>query len=231
MIGLKREMKMKQRIDNIRRERRGLWRLSRTGIRVSIRSAVWILAGLGAATAWGCRPGLSEQLTVSRNDGDAARRDAKALHAEALDVHDNPVRQQKLLEQAVAKDAFLSEAHNNLGIVLFRRGRFHQASTHLLRAAELLGGNPAPLVNPAILHASLDQWDRALPYARRAHEKDPTHPKVLQVLAVCLIETGKRGPELQTALRELIMRSPKEPWRKWAQRRRQSLKDEGAFSK
>ncbi len=178
----------------------------------------------------GCTPTATDELASSLTELEQEQVEARRLNSEALTQGQDPAQQRKLLEQALYKDQLFGEAHNNLGVVLYKQGRLYEAAGHLQRASELLSGSSIPLVNLAILHATMGQWDRALPYAREAYEKDHHDFRALRILAECLVEKRDNSNELAEALQQLVMVSPDEPLRKWAMRQLKTNQDNQAYT-
>lgn len=146
------------------------------------------------------------------------RQQARTLNARARTL-DDPQQQALLLERAIAFDELYGEAHHNLGVVYFKMNRLHPAALELQRAADLMVGNPLPYVSLAILHARLDQWERALEFAEQAYERDPMNHRVLRVMARSLIETRRGDERLDKVLQTLAVRDPSSAWRAWATER------------
>lgn len=164
----------------------------------------------------GCARSLSSELTASLDRYREQIAEAKALNAEAIGDGQDPARQQELLERSLKKDDLFGEAHNNLGIVLHGQGQVYDSAKHFERATTLLPGSPRPLVNLALLHADLSQWDRALVYARRAYERDSHDQRAMQILALSLINNGAMDKEVEAILKRLTMIASSSRWRKWA---------------
>ena len=168
-------------------------------------------------TAWvsGCKSGASHEiakcLTEARQDQVLAR----SLNRKAIDHYDLKEKR-RLLSEAVAKDDFYGEAHNNLGVVLYKQGHIYEAAKHLQRASDLLSANPVPLNNLAVLHMSISQWKRALPFVQSAYKRDSENSTTIHLLVQCLLEQGKSGPELQGYLKKLVLLTSDEQIRSWA---------------
>ncbi len=197
--------------------------MQKGSLRISVSYLLWmsVLAVVG-----GCSGMKSVDSAMTEAYLGKQQAEARILNAKAVEKSGDLPRQRELLENALTKDELLGEAHNNLGIVLYKQGDYYKAACRFQRASDLLAGSPTPLVNLAILHAELGQWDRALPYARRARERDSHHIEALTILAICLIENEDRTKELDGVLRQLAMRTTKESIRKWAIGHSKAIQDQ-----
>ena len=70
-------------------------------------------------------------------------------------------RARRAYRRAIAREETLGEAHNRLGILLVVRRRPAAALTHLLRAAELMPGEPSVRVHLAQAYAALARLEEA----------------------------------------------------------------------
>lgn len=192
------------------------------------RPAVTALVFLLVAS--GCSRSTSDELSTTLTQCRELRDEARMLNSKAL-AETDIAAQRRLLEESLAKDEMFGEAHNNLGIVLHRQGDIYGSAAHFERAAELLPGSPTPWVNLALLHAELGQWERALPYARKAYERDPHHPDAVRALAACLVENGVPDKESETTLSRLAVLAPDEKSRQWATRHLYEIRDQQEPSK
>jgi tetratricopeptide (TPR) repeat protein len=154
------------------------------------------------------------------------REEARTLNAKVISEKENNYTQkQDVLEQALALDDLYGEAHNNLGVILYKQRKLYDAASQFQRSADLLPGNPIPLINLAILHAELKQWDRALAFARQAYKRDCHSIGAIEVLALCLVEKEGSDKELQPILDKLAIISVNEKWRKWAIKQKKAILD------
>lgn len=177
-----------------------------------------ILSSIGAAVLLGMLGGCGSPVGEVASAVAQTRQlqvEARRLNAQAMEAGDNLEACQKLLEQALSQDDLCAEAHNNLGVVLFKRGRLHEAAMHFQRSADLLPGSAGPLVNLALLHMRLGQWERALAHARDACTRDDHHAGANAVLAICLKHTGESS-QYRQALDKLAMLTSDDSIRAWA---------------
>lgn len=174
----------------------------------------WLLLTVVMVSA--CVPKASDEFASILADSQQQQQEARELNSKIFDKHLDISRKRELLEEALKKDDSFGEAHNNLGVVLFEQERFYEAAIHFKRAADVLAGSSAPLVNLALLHAELGQWDRALPYARQAYDRDPHHLGSIEILARCKVENRASKEELKDILERLVMMESSPFWRKWA---------------
>ncbi len=196
--------------------------MQKGSLRISVSLLLWlsVLSAVG-----GCFGMKSADSAMTGASFEKQQAEARILNAKAVEKSGDLPRQRELLEDALTKDELLGEAHNNLGIVLYEQGNYYKAACRFQRASDLLAGSPTPLVNLAILHAELGQWDRALPYARGARERDSHHVWALTILAICLIENENRTEELDGVLRQLAIRTTEESIRKWAIGQSKAMQD------
>jgi len=66
-----------------------------------------------------------------------------------------------------------AKAHNNLGIVLWRRGDFDEAVTHYLKALELKPNYPEASNNLGVAFARQGEWDAAISQFQKTLERYP----------------------------------------------------------
>ncbi len=181
-----------------------------------LRCLLVCLFSAGVLLTMGCRStpthtDLEEALSRLQQQ----REQARLCYQQAMSVQDLE-RKRELYARAVQLDEQYGPAHHNLGVTLFKQHDFYRAARHLKRAADLLGDSPVPLTNLAILHAELNQWERALDFAQQARDRSASDPQTLRVLARAMLETSAGGKDLQAVLNQIALRDPSERWREWA---------------
>src|SRR4030095_9624565 len=87
--------------------------------------------------------------TPSADARDPAK--AQKLTMEAADLmNSDPAKAEQLLKQALTADVFHGPAHNNLGVLQLKAGRWYEAANEFEWARKLMPGNPDPRMNLAL---------------------------------------------------------------------------------
>ena len=99
------------------------------------------------------------------------------------------------------------QARENLGVLLYQRGRFEEAERELREAIRLEPQNPWPHLNLGKLFRTSDRLDEAEACYRQAIGLDLANPHPWNLLGSCLRELG-RIEEAIGAFREALSRKP-----------------------
>ncbi len=124
-----------------------------------------IVAGLGvaASASVGCASsrgaGPYASMGEERRDSERSRR----LVAQATKaVSEDDAEAERLLREALTFDLYNGPAHNDLGILLLKRGDLYGAAGEFEWARKLMPGHPAPRVNLAMTLERAGKTDDAL---------------------------------------------------------------------
>jgi tetratricopeptide (TPR) repeat protein len=98
----------------------------------------------------------------------------------------------EMAERAIQLDPLLEEAHDALGLVYARDGRWGQAEASFRRAIELNPNSELTRVNYAIsLLSPLGRIDEAVQQLREAEKSDPLSPTLHYVYGEVLLSAGR----------------------------------------
>lgn len=151
---------------------------------------------------------------------------AESLYHEAVEVMDSdPNKAEKLLRDALAYDAYLGKAHNNLGVLLLKQDRLFDAVEAFESARKYMPGHPEPRVNLAIALDRSGKFHEALDAARTALEVRPANIPAIETIALIHMRENLVDDTTKGHLETIATRSENPEWREWA--RTQLLKLEG----
>jgi tetratricopeptide (TPR) repeat protein len=140
-------------------------------------------------------------------------------------IDHNPAKAEQLLQEAIAADKYYGPAHNNLGVLHFRRGELSAAAQEFLWAQRMMPGHADPRLNLALTLEAAGRVDEALEEYRSALEVHPGHLPTLQAMVRCRLRRPRAGfeeaSEIDQQLEEVAMRGDSVEWREWAQRQLQ----------
>lgn len=141
---------------------------------------------------------------------------AQELHEQATEAWlKDPKEAESLLREALAADLYHGPSHNNLGILLMRRGDLYGAANEFEWARRLMPGHPDPRVNLAIVLESAGQTDQALASYESTLEVYPDFLPALQGRAKIIIDRDGSRADVADDLRAIALRGD-EQWREWA---------------
>lgn len=143
---------------------------------------------------------------------------AGRLNEQASELMDkDPLQAESLLRKALAADLYCGPAHNNLGVLLLRKGDLYAAASEFEWARKLLPGHPDPRMNLAMTLEAAGRTDDALDAYASALEVYPEHLPSMQAMASLQVRTGRADDRTPGMLREIALRGDDETWRTWAQ--------------
>ncbi len=143
---------------------------------------------------------------------------ARRLHAEASALESKggePAEVERLLRDALAADLYHGPAHNNLGVLLLRRGELFEAANEFEWARKLMPGHPDPRVNLALTLEKAGKVDEALRSYDSALSVYDNYLPALQGKARLEIASGRADRATGAALDEIALRGDS-AWRQWA---------------
>jgi len=158
-----------------------------------------------------------------RNEVLAAEFVGKASAVEASDEEQAEVH----LRAALAADIFCAKAHNNLGVLLLRRGDLYGAATEFEWARKLLPGHPEPRVNLALTLERAGQYGAARDSYEAALEVYPGYIAATQGAARLAVAEGESPAELERWLAQIAVEGESVEWRDWARRESAQLEHDG----
>ncbi|MBL0922087.1 MAG: hypothetical protein IBJ10_08150 [Phycisphaerales bacterium] len=170
----------------------------------------------------GCGSSSGSSHSPYANHGESARdpERARQLQAEAsaLSRSKGPAADaevERLLRDALAADLYCGPAHNNLGVLLLRKGRVYEAAEEFEWARKLMPGHPDPRVNLALALETAGREREAIDAYDAALAVYEGYLPALQGKARLQVATGRTDDETAAALDEIALRGT-EPWRDWA---------------
>ena len=126
---------------------------------------------------------------------------------------------EKTLKRALAADIAHGPAHNSLGIVYYRTGRYYLAAWEFQYAARLLPHKPEPRNNLGLVFEAVGRLDDAAETYAEARDLEPDNPQFIANLARTRIRQGDRSQETRDLLQEIVMKDTRPEWVEWARRR------------
>jgi tetratricopeptide (TPR) repeat protein len=117
------------------------------------------------------------------------------------------------LEDFLRPPPFHSAAHDDLGVLYFRRGERERAAAHFLKSIEADPGNYNAMKNLADLSAETGQWEEAFHLYGRVLEGIPDDPEALRGAAIACAEKGLQEDAdfFYRRFREVESRRPSSP--------------------
>ncbi len=180
-----------------------------------------LLMGLSLLTGCGSSRG-------PYSDNGSQQRDivqAERVYQEALLViGEDGEEAERLLRQAMGFDLYHGPAHNNLGVLLLKKGRLYDAAEEFEWARKLLPGHPEPRVNLAI---TLDRGGKhadAIDAARTALEVRPGNLPAIQTLTFIQVNQALTDDRTIANLDAIVTRTIDPLWRTWAEQQRDRLR-------
>lgn len=142
---------------------------------------------------------------------------SQRLSQQAVECADaDPKRCEQLLRDALNADLYNGPAHNNLGTLYLKQGKYYDAAGEFEWSRQLLPGHPDPRMNLALTLEKAGKVDEALSTYATALEVYPEHIPTMQAMARLQLRSGKVDPTTAHMLGEIAMRGETERWREWA---------------
>ena len=162
-------------------------------------------------------------------DAQQQRDEAKAnklYHEVVLILDSDPEAAEKQLREVLGWDLYHGAAHNNLGVLLLKKGKLYDSAEEFEWARKLMPGHPEPRVNLAIALERGGKSVQAVEAAETALEIVPGNLPAMQMVAYIRIRDGAQTAVTKEQLRTIISRTESPEWRDWARRRLASFRDE-----
>ena len=187
-----------------------------------------LLLPLGIVTALALSACGSSARGPYAPDAQQQRDEAKAnkLYHEVLPILDSdPEAAEKQLREVLGWDLYHGAAHNNLGVLLLKKGKLYDSAEEFEWARKLMPGHPEPRVNLAIALERGGKSVQAVEAAETALEIAPGNLPAMQMVAYIRIRDGAQTAVTKEQLRTIISRTESPEWRDWARRRLASFRD------
>ncbi|WP_197453663.1 tetratricopeptide repeat protein [Caulifigura coniformis] len=123
---------------------------------------------------------------------------------------------EKALQDALVADVRYGPAHNNLGWVYYKQGRYYLAAWEFEYAQKLMTGIPEPVNNLGLVYEEVGRLAEAQACFDQAAGADPGNPQFLANLARVRLKQGERSTDTAHLLREVAFRDERPEWREWA---------------
>ena len=128
---------------------------------------------------------------------------------------------------AIAADSEFGPAHNNLGKIHYRCGRYYDAAREFEIAVGLMPDRPEPLNNLGLVFEAAERFPDAVANFQLARELDPTNPVYVGNLARAMLrEEYPDRVAISSLLDELMLVETRSEWRDWVMEQRASMADE-----
>ncbi len=124
---------------------------------------------------------------------------------------------EKALQESLVADVMYGPAHNNLGWVYYKQGRYYLAAWEFEYAQKLMVGIPEPANNLGLVYEEVGRLPEAQACFDQAAGADPHNPQFLANLARVRLKQGERSAETAHLLREVVFHDERPEWREWAQ--------------
>lgn len=173
---------------------------------------------LAAALAAGCQSGglRSDPQQVDPAATQAQRiREASELAIKAKTAADKGDVEEAidLNRRAIAMDATLAGAWNNLGVLLMQQQNYRDAIEAFSRAADLLPADPRPYENIAHSYREAGYSSDAFLYFNKSLERDPNWLNSLRGVVACSQELNLSNPSLLANIRRGLLIESDPQWR------------------
>lgn len=163
------------------------------------------------------QPATGNYRTISTNplrDTDTAKRwQEKGLRL----LDDNELDEaEKAFKSALEADVDFGPAHNNLGMVYFRKKDWYSAAWEFEYAKKLMPRQAEPWNNLGLVYEQAGELDRAVEEFRQAVSLDAKNLQYQANLAKALVKRGERTEEVRKLLQTIVDKDTRGEWVLWA---------------
>jgi Flp pilus assembly protein TadD len=121
------------------------------------------------------------------------------------------------LHKAIEADVTFGPAHNNLGLIYYRQGRYYDAAWEFYNTTKLMPYQPDVRNNLGmVLEMDVTKYNEAIDSYEQARKLAPDNPEYLANLARAKDRRGDRDEEMKKLLQELAFKDSRADWRDWA---------------
>ena len=181
-----------------------------------MKPSLFILAVLIAAA--GCDSSNHHRVVATAPPGqDTALARAENDLAYQL-IHDGKDQEAEAhLHKAIEADVTFGPAHNNLGLIYYRQGRYYDAAWEFYNTTKLMPYQPDVRNNLGmVLEMDVTKYNEAIDSYEQARKLAPDNPEYLANLARAKDRRGDRDEEIKKLLQELAFKDSRPEWRDWA---------------
>lgn len=145
---------------------------------------------------------------------------ARAENARAVDLvgQENFDAAENALKAALEADVFYGPAHNNLGMVYFRKQQYYLAAWEFQYAAKLMPNKAEPRNNLGLVMENAGRMEEAMGHYDQALALEPDNPNILGNLARARLRANRRDGRTRQLLQELVLKDDRPRWTEWARR-------------
>ncbi len=182
-----------------------------------------VLAGCG-----GDAQRSREYRTVAEDPGRDVEA-ARAANAEAVRLvkEGDLGAAEEALKAALEADVLCGPAHNNLGLVHYRRGRLYLAAREFQYAARLMPHSAEPKNNLGLVLEAVGRLGEAEEAYDEALALEPDNPELSANLARVLVERGRKDERTREALEAVVLKDTRPDWVAWAREKLVMLGEPG----
>lgn len=119
-------------------------------------------------------------------------------------------------DQALIANVDYAPAHNTLGRILFRQGKYYLAAWEYQFAIQLQPSKPEYYNNLGLVYEAADRLPEAMSEFQTAVEMAPDDYHFVSNLARIKIRQGNVNAETAALLREVVFLDPRKEWKDWA---------------
>jgi YD repeat-containing protein len=146
-------------------------------------------------------PHRDTELAIAKNE-----KALKHIHAAHWD------HAEKALQEALVADVMYGPAHNNLGWVYYKQGRYYVAAWEFEYAQKLMVGIPEPVNNLGLVYEVVGRLPEAQACFDEAAGADPHNPQFLANLARVRLKQGERSTDTAHILRGVAFHDERPEW-------------------
>lgn len=129
---------------------------------------------------------------------------------------DDFAKAEELLQESLVADVTFAPAHNNLGHLYFRQGKYYLAAWEFEYAAKLMPTSGEPLNNLGLIYERIGRFDEAAQRYEAAIAISPDNQEFASNLARLQVRRKDVTPETAQALHEVLFKDDRPDWKDWA---------------
>lgn len=122
---------------------------------------------------------------------------------------------EKSFRAAIEQDLYYVPAHNNLGLVLLKKGEYYDAAWEFHTAAKLAPEQSEPRANLAALYEEIGRLDDAIAEYESALDIDPDNLAAMRHLARACVKAGRKDEKTRNLLERLTTHPDGDQWDYW----------------
>jgi Tfp pilus assembly protein PilF len=176
-----------------------------------------VICLLAAALITGCQSGNRATIAAAPPPPNTALARQENDRAYELIQQGKDKEAEPILHKAIDADVTFGPAHNNLGLIYYRQGRYYDAAWEFYNTTKLMPYQPDVRNNLGmVLEMDVTKYDEAIESYEHARKLAPDNPEYLANLARAKDRRGDRDEEMKRLLQELAFKDARPDWRNWA---------------